>query len=576
MPDALGVMELDTLFPVAERFALSMQINNLLASPSFSGWMEGEPLDIQRLLFTSSGKPRLSIISIAHLSDPERMFFVTILLNEVVSWMRGQSGTSSLRALLYMDEVFGFFPPVANPPSKQPMMTLLKQARAFGLGIVLATQNPVDVDYKGLANCGTWFLGRLQTEQDKNRVLDGLEGASATAGKSLDRQAMAQVLSGLGNRTFLMNNVHEDAPVVFRTRWLLSYLRGPLTRDQIEVLMRPLKTADPTLGTRKPTETLSAAASQRPVVPPGIDELFFAVRETIPPGHKLVYRPAIYGLAKTHYVRASADLDVWQTTMVIKPQEDQVPDDIWANAEFISADEIEIADAPESAAEFATAPAALLSAKNYSAWNTALKNHLYRSRPLKLYECAALKEHSRPDESEGDFRVRLKTQANELRDLEIEKLRKKYTPKLLALQERLKRKEVAVEREKSQASQQTLQTALNVGTTLLGALFGRKMVSTTSMTRAASSVRSASKIAKERSDIGHAQESVESVQQQLVDLETEFEQETHRIKEKFNDSNLELTEVDVTPRKADISVDKIALAWTPWTVAPSGIAERAY
>ena len=237
----VGFLDLESFYPQAERFKLAMTLNNLLASPSFAAWMEGEPLDIQKLLYTPEGKPRLAIVSISHLSDQERMFFVTILLNEMVSWMRSQTGTSSLRALLYMDEVFGYFPPVANPPSKQPMLTLLKQARAFGLGCVLATQNPVDLDYKGLSNCGTWFLGRLQTERDKMRVLEGLEGAANSAGSTFDRQAMEQTLAGLGSRVFLMNNVHEDAPTVFRSRWALSYLRGPVSRQQIEVLMAPLK-----------------------------------------------------------------------------------------------------------------------------------------------------------------------------------------------------------------------------------------------------------------------------------------------------------------------------------------------
>ena len=181
--EKVGVVDLEAFFPAKERFALAMSLNNLLASPGFAGWLEGESLDIAKLLRTAAGKPRLSVISIAHLADEQRMFFVTILLNELLAWVRTQSGTSSLRAILYMDEVFGFFPPSANPPAKQPMLTLLKQARAFGLGVVLATQNPVDLDYKGLSNAGTWFLGRLQTERNKARVLDGLAGASAEAGE---------------------------------------------------------------------------------------------------------------------------------------------------------------------------------------------------------------------------------------------------------------------------------------------------------------------------------------------------------------------------------------------------------
>ncbi|HUU37412.1 MAG TPA: DUF87 domain-containing protein, partial [Candidatus Desulfaltia sp.] len=172
----LGVFELDAFYPASERNKLAVMLNNILAAPGFASWLEGYPLEIDSLLYTPSGKPRLSILSIAHLSDAERMFFVTLLLNQLLGWMRRQPGTSSLRALFYMDEIFGFFPPVAEPPSKRPLLTLLKQARAFGLGLVLTTQNPVDLDYKGLANTGTWFIGRLQTENDKKRLLDGLAG----------------------------------------------------------------------------------------------------------------------------------------------------------------------------------------------------------------------------------------------------------------------------------------------------------------------------------------------------------------------------------------------------------------
>ena len=237
----VGVLELESFYSSKDRFELAMQLNNLLAAPGFETWMEGEPLDVQSFLYTATGKPRVSIFSIAHLSDSERMFFVSILLNQVVTWMRTQSGTTSLRALLYMDEIMGYFPPVANPPSKAPFLTLLKQARAYGLGVVLATQNPVDLDYKGLANAGTWFIGRLQTERDKARLLEGLEGAAASTGMRFNRKQMEETLAGLGNRIFLMNNVHEDAPEVFESRWALSYLRGPLTRDQIKLLMESKK-----------------------------------------------------------------------------------------------------------------------------------------------------------------------------------------------------------------------------------------------------------------------------------------------------------------------------------------------
>jgi len=206
----VGVMDLDSFYPAKDRFALAMRLNNLLAAPGFESWLEGEPLDLGRLLYTSQGRPRAAIFTISHLSDPERMFFVSMLLNEILGWMRAQTGTTSLRAILYMDEIFGYFPPVQNPPSKGPLLTLLKQARAFGLGVVLSTQNPVDLDYKGLSNTGTWFIGRLQTERDKERVLAGLEGAAVGAG--FDRGRMEEILAGLGHRVFLLHNVHEDEP----------------------------------------------------------------------------------------------------------------------------------------------------------------------------------------------------------------------------------------------------------------------------------------------------------------------------------------------------------------------------
>ena len=233
----IGAMDLEAFYPKTDRTKLALELNGLIAAPGFASWLEGVPLDIATLLHTPEGKPRVAIMSIAHLSDAERMFFVSLLLNQVLGWMRAQSGTTSLRAILYMDEIFGFFPPVATPPSKQPLLTLLKQARAFGLGVLLATQNPVDLDYKGLSNAGTWLLGRLQTERDKARVLEGLEGVAAAANASFDKKQMDTMLSGLGSRVFLMNNVHEDGPRLLESRWSMSYLRGPLTRDQIKKLM---------------------------------------------------------------------------------------------------------------------------------------------------------------------------------------------------------------------------------------------------------------------------------------------------------------------------------------------------
>src|ERR1044072_7899618 len=298
-------MDLDSFFPANDRFQLAMALNNLLASASFASWMEGEALDIPKFLHTENGKPRLSIFSIAHLGDAERMFFVSLLLNQVLGWMRTQSGTTSLRAILYMDEIFGYFPPVANPPSKLPLLTLLKQGRAFGLGVVLVTQNPVDLDYKGLANTGTWFIGRLQTERDKSRVLEGLEGIAAGTGQKFDRQEMEQILAGLSNRIFLLNNTHDDAPEVFETRWAMSYLRGPLTRVQIKALMDPMKgqSATAPVSVTEPAKPSapppsSTAQNQRPVLPPEVTQYFIPVRSS---GGALSSHPMIIGDVEIHY-----------------------------------------------------------------------------------------------------------------------------------------------------------------------------------------------------------------------------------------------------------------------------------
>ncbi|MCX7418432.1 MAG: DUF87 domain-containing protein [Planctomycetia bacterium] len=574
----VGVMDLESFYSAQDRFALAMSLNNLLASPGFSAWLEGEPLDIQRLLWTPEGKPRLSILSIAHLSDSERMFFVTIFLNEVLAWMRSQSGTSSLRCLLYMDEVFGYFPPIANPPSKTPMLTLLKQARAFGLGVVLATQNPVDLDYKGLSNCGTWFLGRLQTERDKARVLDGLEGASAATGSRFDREQMDRMLSGLGKRVFLMNNVHDDEPSLFQTRWSLSYLRGPLSRDQIDSLMRDRRDALPTTSTTaaafagNQSTSSDEATEQRPVLPPEITEFFIPARGEPDRGHKLVYRPALLGLAKVHFAQTSASVDVWDSISILVSVTDEIGLDLWDAGELSHDGPPDLEKTPEAEAQFAAIPSELAKAKRFSAFTTELKEHLYRVHRLTCWKCKSPKEVSRPGESEADFRTRLGQSLREQRDRDIEKLRQKFAPKITGLQEQLRKAEQRKSKEEDQAQSQIWGTALSIGTTLLGAFMGKKTLSATNIGRAASSVRSASKLAKERTDVGYADENVEAVQQRLADLDAEFQTETEKIQTALDADVISLEVITLQPKKSDISVDQVALVWTPWSVSLDGTA----
>lgn len=256
----LGVLELDVFFPPNDRLAFAMKLNGLLASPSFAAWLTGDPIDIQSMLFTAEGKARCAIVTTAHLSDDQRQSVTSLVLSKLVTWMRRQSGTSDLRALLYMDEVAGYLPPTANPPTKKPMMLLLKQARAFGLGVVLSTQNPVDLDYKALSNTGTWMVGRLQTEQDKKRLVDGLTSAAG----GVDVSAVSDTISNLGKRQFLLRRAGKDVPEVMTSRWAMSYLRGPLTRDQIKLAMGD----GPAAAATVPAETaaaVSAAAADSPV-----------------------------------------------------------------------------------------------------------------------------------------------------------------------------------------------------------------------------------------------------------------------------------------------------------------------
>ena len=340
----IGVLELEAFYPSDKRFELAMAVNNLLAAPGFSAWMEGEPLDIQRLLYTPEGKPRLAILSIAHLNDAERMFFVSLLLNQVLGWMRQQPGTTSLRAIVYMDEIAGYLPPVANPASKAPMLTLLKQARAFGVGMVLATQNPVDLDYKALSNAGTWFIGRLQTERDQARVLDGLEGAMSTAGGAFDRAKLQAIIAGLGKRVFLLHNVHDDGPEVFESRWAMSYLRGPLTRTQIKTLMAGRKAAGTDEHSAEapraaPESTRHAApgthlrapappaVSAHWVLPPGIPQYFAPAR----PGAR--YVPMIVGAANVRFTDTKARIDETRPLTVVTPLTDDPIPVNWEQAE---------------------------------------------------------------------------------------------------------------------------------------------------------------------------------------------------------------------------------------------------
>jgi hypothetical protein len=564
----VGVVDLEAFFPSKERFSLAMQINGLLAAPGFAQWLEGAPLDPASLLYSPTGKPRVAVFSIAHLGDAERMFFVSLLLNQVVAWMRGQTGTTSLRAVLYMDEILGYFPPVATPPSKGPLMTLLKQGRAFGLGVVLATQNPVDLDYKALSNIGTWFLGRLQTERDKARVLDGLEGAAAG---SMDRSETDRLLSALDKRVFLLHNVHDKAPVVFQTRWTLSYLRGPLSRDQIRTLSpgaggqtSEARRERPGAGGQEPEAVGqrpgggAAALSAPPLVPPGIQQYFVPAAASGP----VRYTPVVLGAARVGFGDAKLGIDEVRDVVYAAPFGSGAVAVDWATATRVDVATADLRDAGQAEATYDEVPAPGLLAKNYAAWSKDLVRWLSQSEKLELMRQRDLKATSFPGESERDFQIRLRDAQRVARDAAVDAVRKKYATKQAQLEEQRRRAAASVDRETAQASQQKLQTGLSVGATIFGALFGRKAISVGSLGRATTAARGVGRSMKEADDIRRAIENLGAVEERARALDEEISEETRRIAEQFEAAGT-VERVSLTPKRGQISVQLVGLGWLP-------------
>jgi hypothetical protein len=523
-----------------------------MAAPGFEAWLEGEPADIGSLLWTPAGKPRVSIISLAHLGDTERMAFVTLLAGEALAWMRRQRGSSSLRAIFLMDEVFGYLPPTANPPSKTPILTLLKQARAFGLGVVLASQNPVDLDYKGLSNAGIWFLGRLQTARDKARVLEGLEGAAASAGRSLDRGRLDRLLSGLGSRTFLLHSVYDDEETVFRTRWTLSYLRGPLSREEVGRLSPPGKPASPADASEPAPATSPLAAGPRPILPPGVREVFLAPAGEV--ADSASDQQALYGRGRVHFVKAKEGVNVARELAVVA----EVPADstaVWSESVVHSPPPA--LDAKPRCDRFASLPPGIANAKQQAPLAKSLADHLYRTARLTLWKPQGTDVLSEPDESEADFRLRVAHDLREARDAALEKARGSFGTRLERLEKKILAARQRLEREQAQARDHSWQTTISIGTALLQAVLGRSR----SLGRVSTSMKSASRAARQHSDIAHAEESLDAVQEEQAALEQEVAAELHRIRQAFDPSQVALEAVELSPRRSDVVVDEVAIAW---------------
>ena len=573
----VGVMPLDTVFPPKDRTELAMKLNNLLAAPGFQTWMQGEPLDTATLLYDASGKPKGSIVSIAHLGDAERMFFMTLLLADILAWVRTQPGTGSLRAILYIDELFGYMPPVANPPSKVLLLTLLKQARAYGLGVVLATQNPVDLDYRGLSNTGTWFIGRLQTERDKMRVMEGLEGASG--GQPFDKAAMEQTIAGLGKRVFLMHSVHESAPITFETRWTMSYLAGPMTREQIKTLSA--RTGASSAAAAVPATAAPASASgsgsmssldpsasaQAPVLTADVPQYFLPVHTD---GGSITYRPAVLGVADVSFASAKHGVTEQRRVALLATMDDGPITLEWDSAGRIDFDPSALERSPANGAAYGALPKAATNAKSYAAWSKAFQKWIVTNEQVALLRSAAFKQTSNPGESERDFRIRLQLMAREARDNRIEALRGKYATKLASLQERLRRAEQTVQREQAQASQAKMDTAISVGGAILGAIFGRGKISAGAISKVGTAARGAGRAAQQQGDVTRANDSVQALQLQYADLEAALQQDIDALGATYDAQQDALEAIPIKAKSGDVHVQLVALVWVPFVRDAAG------
>jgi hypothetical protein len=589
----LGVFEVDTFFPPNDRRALAMRLNALVASPTFAAWTEGAPLDVQSLLYEAGGRPRCSIIYLAHLSEEERQFVVSLVLSKVITWMRAQSGTTDLRALLYMDEVFGFAPPTANPPAKAPILTLLKQARAYGVGFVLSTQNPVDLDYKAMSNAGTWMIGRLQTERDKARVLEALRAASG----DVDLDAIDRSISGLGKRQFVLHNTHDrGGPKLFTTRWAMSYLRGPLTREQITELTAS-DAARARIGAAEAAPQMAAApveagmpASAAPAAALGENETLVAPEA--PQGVPVYYldpaapwadelgidprgtrlAPAVVARVHLRFDDRYADLDhqeVWEA--VLYPLE-RNPD--VSRARAVDYDARDLRADPPNGAIYELPEAPVDEAAFFRGLSTDLRDHLYRSRSVEVFKNAHLKLYSRIAETKEEFLARCDVEGRKAADAEAAILRDRLEKKMDSVRKAIERAEVRVDQlevdTSSRRSNEVIAVAGDIlagAGDLLGGFFGGKRDTRAIVTRGgriakgASSRRATGTRTEQR--LKNAEDRLDQEQMELEELEETLIDELQELNDLWAERADEIETVEIGLEKSDVAVDEIALLWVP-------------
>ena len=575
----LGVFDIETFYPQKDRFDLAMDFNTLVASPQFQYWLQGETLDIDKIYFTAEGKPRHSIFYIAHLSESERMFFVTLLLNSLITWMRRQSGTTSLRSMLYFDEIFGYFPPTAEPPSKKPLLTILKQARAYGVGAVLVTQNPVDIDYKGLSNAGTWFIGKLQTERDKKRVLEGLKGAIAEAGQT-SKINYNKVISSLNSRVFLMHNVHDASPVVYHTRWAMSYLRGPLTRPQVKQLMAAKKTPVNTGSSIFEDEPINLEKPVKAVPPsldPSIHQGFFAVWKSaseagteinLSSGYTLEYQPMSLTSGRVRFYNQKRNVDIVNEISYLSEAPDEFGRTDWEKSRKIKNWEKALHNEPDHPdnipVSYASVPSSLNTSKEIAKVKKDFGDWLYTNQVHTILQHEKLEMYQASDESVESFRMRVQLAAREKRDLEIDKLNESFDKKFDKLTEKMRKEEQDLEEAEQEVKDRRNAEMIGMAETVFSVFVKRR-----SRSFSANATKSRMK-RKAKQKLEDIEEDIETLRMDYQDLEELHLEKTEEITEKWDEYGTEITEMEVSPRKSDIKVDQIVLVWHPFWVAKNG------
>ncbi len=618
----LGAFPVENFFPAKDRTLLAMTLNNILASPSFQAWREGAPMDVHDLLFAADGKPCHSVFYIAHLSDGERMFFVTLLLSAIETWMRTQSGSISLRALVYFDELYGYLPPTAMPPSKTPLLRMLKQARAFGVGMVQATQNPVDIDYKALSNTGSWFIGKLQTERDKNRLLDGLQSASA----DLDRNAYSDIISALGKRVFLLHNIHSNEPVLFQSRWTMNFLAGPLTRPQIPVLnllvgalQKPtanqndsgvnLSQAVPDLdrfqaiGTpttaasapRVPSQTVipDQATSQtnysnrpldslegshtKPVIPAGIFEYFLPLNYSISEAiriskrpiaadahlESILYRPVLLAGASVRFIDQRFNVNTEVVRDALVNQLDRRGNLKWDDFPYDGPAMEKMDEQPAPQARFVTPDAAFTDLKLIPALKKDFSDWVIRTTQVIGHANQALKIFAGPNVSTAQFRITCSEAARRMEEAETAKQITVVDRQIAVLKDKLSRAERDLDQkqvEYENRKREETGNMLEFGAGILG--LGRKKTLTSQLTKSRMSQE-----AKAAVDV--ANNSIAQLEEQIAALQQNRQQVTQSIHERWGQIASQVSEVPILPKKGAVYVQVFGVAWQPFYILQS-------